>query len=148
MNSWTQVPFKGTSMEPSFCGIESVWVDFSKKQQPQIGDVLIYRDQSLEWICHRFIFNDKNQLWVMGDASTSVEFVTQDCVWGIARAIENRRTSRLLKKTLFTKWICYFQYQQVCSNSFIIKKFYRLLSKIFLYFEKWFSIRSFSHKKS
>lgn len=148
MDTWTKVPFTGVSMNPSFAGVESVWVDFKKKNQPQVGDILLFRDKNAEWICHRFIFSDKNQLWVMGDLSTNVEVVSYQAIWGIARAVGNNEATRLLKKTLFTNWICYFQYQQVCSSFYILKKVYRFLSKVFLYFEKWLSNRDLSHKKS
>jgi hypothetical protein len=145
---WTQVPFKGASMEPSLIQTESVWVDFTKKQDPHVGDILIYRDHSMEWICHRYIFKDQNQFWVMGDASTNVDFISPQSVWGIARAVNDGSALRLLRKTPFTNGICFFQYQQVRSQSYFFKKFYRLLSRFFLYLEKWFSSRFLAHKTS
>ena len=145
---WQVVPFSGSSMNPTLKAVDAVWVDFSKKDPPQLGEVLLYRDEDLEWVCHRLIFKEKDQYVLMGDMSLNATLISNKDAWGIVRAARRQKTILFFVQTPLMKGICYFQHRQTKSVNFFAKKFYRFLSKIFLYLNRWFSIRSLNHKAS
>jgi hypothetical protein len=140
MNSVTvEIPFSGHSMDPIFKNTSSVWVDFSEELKVDVGDVLLYRDPTNEWVCHRLICVDKNGYWLKGDANTQSELIQDLQSWGRVSSIQRGERRIVLRKTLLIRWLCFFQKMQIVSKTWFFKKFYRSLTKALLSFETFFS---------
>lgn len=134
-----QIPFSGHSMDPIFKKTSSVWVDFSKDLKVDVGDVLLFRDLTNEWICHRLIWIDKDGYWLKGDANTQAELIKDFQPWGRVSFIQRGERRIALRNTFLTRWLCYCQKKQVVSKTWVFKKFYRSLANVLLNFETLFS---------
>jgi hypothetical protein len=134
------IPFSGRSMDPVFKNVHLVWADFSQKQTPQVGDVILYRDQSKEWVCHRLIFYENNGVyWLKGDANTTAEFMGEGFSWATVRAVQRGKRCIPIGKTFLTNFICLLQRKQILVRSNLLKKIYRLSIKLLLIVEAFFS---------
>ncbi|MBY0385685.1 S24/S26 family peptidase [bacterium] len=132
-----KIPFQGHSMDPLLAKADYVLVDFSNQKKPSIGEIILYRDQNKEWVCHRLINEDETHFWLKGDANTTADILQKGVELGVVRgAIRGDVTYQVTAK-IFTPLICFLQFQQIKTNSYFVKKFYRSLLKVFLYLDNF-----------
>lgn len=134
-----KIPFQGQSMDPLLAQVEYVLVDFSNQKKPKIGEIILYRDQNKEWVCHRLIDENKTHLWLKGDANSTTDIVLKGVEFGIVTGAIKKGLSYKLAPTFLTPLICFLQRRQIVSRFFLLKKFYRSMLKVFLYLETFLS---------
>jgi signal peptidase I len=86
-----KIPFSGKSMEPSLKSGDLVHVDFSENPDPQLGDIILFRQNS-EWVVHRMV-GDKTIHFTKGDNSPSKDSSGIGSPMGIITGFTRRNRS-------------------------------------------------------
>lgn len=109
-----QIPFLGRSMDPLFSGTEFVWVDFSQTQDLSIGDVIVYKSEGDEFVCHRLIGMQDRNYFLKGDNSLFEEKVNSQNHLGRVVAIEKNGQRHPLRNTFLLRLYCRIQ-MSICT---------------------------------
>ncbi len=108
-----KIPFHGSSMDPIFQSADAVWIDFSKVENPTVGDVVVYQGDQKEFVCHRLIAIAEDAFFIKGDNSLYCERVAPLTHWGRVVAFEKQGIIHHLKKQMLLRPYCgvqmYFQ---------------------------------------
>lgn len=109
----------GTSMLPWIGdNKDQVLVTGIQSQVPKVGDIVLFRDKSGEYILHRIIKKTKGSYLTMGDACYRTDgFVNQSMLIGVVEAIYKKNhvinCSSTLWKIIFYLWRKAFRIRKV-----------------------------------
>jgi hypothetical protein len=117
-----KLPFQGASMNPLFSNANFVWVDFSKTQAPQVGDVIVYQGTAKDWTCHRLIGMPQDLLCLKGDNSPCLEVIALNSFWGRVVAFEKNGKNHTLKNHFLLRLNCWLQMKFIHSSSHWTRK--------------------------
>jgi hypothetical protein len=127
-----KVPFHGSSMDPIFKNADFVWIDFSKVENPTVGDVVVYQGAQKELVCHRIIGMVDNSFFVKGDNSLLGERVSPQAHWGRVMAFEKQGRLHHLKNHTLVSNYCSFQMYFQKTNSTLAHRLARKIGLLYL----------------
>ncbi len=127
-----KIPFRGSSMDPIFKSADFVWIDFSMVEKPKVGDVVVYREDKKEFVCHRVIGKTSEMLFLKGDNSLHGEPVSPFASWGRVVGIEKAGKTQQLKNQLLLSPYCWTQMYFQKKNSILGRRVARKLGLLYL----------------
>lgn len=133
-----QIPFRGHSMDPLFAGTESVWVDFSQPQDLSVGDVIVYKSEGDEFVCHRLIGIQNRNYFLKGDNSLFEEEVKSQNHWGRVVAIEKNGQKHPLRNTFLLRFHCRLQMSVRAFSPVWVRRVLRKVGFVYLSFVNLF----------
>ena len=138
-----KIPFSGSSMNPLFNNANSVWIDFSKNKNPRIGDVLVYKAENNEFVCHRLIGISNDILYLKGDNSLWTEQLSPRLNWGhvVAFDVDGKRND--VKNHILLRPYCWSQLWFLNVHSLYFRRLVRKFGQIYLHLVKVFIARQF-----
>lgn len=128
--------FSGSSMHPTLSAGDRLKIE---SRSLHCGDIVLYRDQFGEWICHRMVVEQGDYFFIQGDANTTGEWVEKKSVWGVVSGVERGGRFFLPPSTFLVLWICRYQLLIDRTSSRFLKKIYRGIVRFFLICNKFFS---------
>ena len=123
MNNFN-IPIKGNSMSPLL--IEGDEIIFEKQENIELGDIVLFKDESSEYVAHRVI--SLSPLRTKGDNSICSETILNSQIFGKAVAIRKHRTD--ISLTGKSPWMKTFSYISILREK---SKLFRIVSVVLLH---------------
>lgn len=127
-----KVPFQGSSMDPLFQSADFVWIDFSKVENPKVGDVVVCQGVQKEFVCHRLIGRTEDAIYIKGDNSLYCERVSPFTHWGRVVAFEKQGIIHHLKNHQLLGPYCWTQMYFQKKKSILGRRVARKLGLLYL----------------